>query len=57
VSSFDRVPELVRKALRKSWEGRPGVVHVDVPENHHERQGEGRRRLLGAAPVPPRSIR
>ncbi|KAF0163168.1 MAG: thiamine pyrophosphate-requiring enzyme [Rhodocyclaceae bacterium] len=33
VSSFDRVPELVRKALRKSWEGRPGVVHVDVPEN------------------------
>jgi len=32
-SSFERVPELVRKALRKSWEGRPGVVHVDVPEN------------------------
>jgi acetolactate synthase-1/2/3 large subunit len=32
VSSFDRVPELLRKALRKSWEGRPGVVHVDVPE-------------------------
>ena len=33
VSSFERVPELVRKALRKSWEGRPGVVHVDVPED------------------------
>ncbi len=33
VSSFDRVPELMRKALRKSWEGRPGVVHLDVPEN------------------------
>ncbi len=33
VSSFDRVPELLRKALRKSYEGRPGVVHVDVPEN------------------------
>jgi acetolactate synthase-1/2/3 large subunit len=32
VSSFDRVPELTRKALRKSWEGRPGVVHLDVPE-------------------------
>ncbi len=32
-SSFERVPELVRKALRKCWEGRPGVVHVDVPEN------------------------
>ena len=32
MSSFDRVPELMRKALRKSYEGRPGVVHVDVPE-------------------------
>ena len=32
-SSFLRVPELMRKALRKSWEGRPGVVHLDVPEN------------------------
>jgi acetolactate synthase-1/2/3 large subunit len=33
VSSFERVPELMRKALRRSYEGRPGVVHVDVPEN------------------------
>ena len=33
VSSFERIPELLRKALRKSYEGRPGVVHVDVPEN------------------------
>jgi acetolactate synthase I/II/III large subunit len=32
-SSFERVPELVRKALRRSFEGRPGVVHLDVPEN------------------------
>jgi acetolactate synthase-1/2/3 large subunit len=32
-SSFARVPELMRKALRKSYEGRPGVVHLDVPEN------------------------
>src|SRR5574337_1639503 len=32
-SSFERVPELMRKALRKSYEGRPGVVHLDVPEN------------------------
>lgn len=32
-SSFERVPELLRKALRKSYEGRPGVVHLDVPEN------------------------
>ena len=33
VSAFERVPELLRKALRKSYEGRPGVVHLDVPEN------------------------
>lgn len=32
VSSADRLPELARKALRKSYEGRPGVVHLDVPE-------------------------
>ncbi|MFO1220149.1 MAG: thiamine pyrophosphate-binding protein [Burkholderiaceae bacterium] len=32
-SAFERVGELMRKALRKSWEGRPGVVHLDVPEN------------------------
>lgn len=33
VSSFDRIPELMRKALRRSFEGRPGLVHLDVPEN------------------------
>ncbi|MHC4830921.1 MAG: thiamine pyrophosphate-binding protein, partial [Planctomycetota bacterium] len=33
VPSFDRLPELVRKALRVSYSGRPGVVHLDVPEN------------------------
>ncbi len=31
-SSFERIPELARKALRASWEGRPGVVHLDIPE-------------------------
>ncbi|MCC6213068.1 MAG: thiamine pyrophosphate-binding protein [Burkholderiales bacterium] len=31
--AFERIPEMVRRALRKSWEGRPGVVHVDVPES------------------------
>jgi acetolactate synthase-1/2/3 large subunit len=33
IPSLDRVPELMRAALRQSWEGRPGVVHLDVPEN------------------------
>jgi acetolactate synthase-1/2/3 large subunit len=32
VVSFDRVAELGRTALRHCWEGRPGVVHLDVPE-------------------------
>lgn len=33
VSSAERLPELARMALRRSFEGRPGVVHLDVPEN------------------------
>ncbi|MGI9247190.1 MAG: thiamine pyrophosphate-binding protein [Steroidobacteraceae bacterium] len=32
VVSFDRVAELGRTALRHCHEGRPGVVHLDVPE-------------------------
>lgn len=28
-----RIPELTRKAFRESYNGRPGVVHLDVPEN------------------------
>jgi acetolactate synthase-1/2/3 large subunit len=31
--SFDRVPELTRRALRQSYVGRPGVVHLCVPED------------------------
>ena len=31
--SFDRVAEALRRALRISFEGRPGVVHVTVPED------------------------
>lgn len=33
VPGFDRIPELMRAALRACWDGRPGVVHLDVPEN------------------------
>jgi acetolactate synthase-1/2/3 large subunit len=32
VPSFDRLPEFFRRAARISWSGRPGVVHLDVPE-------------------------
>lgn len=33
VPSHERIPEMVRRAFRASWSGRPGVVHLDVPEN------------------------
>ncbi len=32
-SSADRVPEVVKRAMRTSWKGRPGVVHIDIPED------------------------
>ncbi len=31
--SFDRIPEAMHRALRISHEGRPGAVHLTVPEN------------------------
>jgi acetolactate synthase-1/2/3 large subunit len=33
VRSHGRIPEIVRRALRISFRGRPGVVHVNVPED------------------------
>ena len=33
VPSRDRVPEFMRRAFRSAWSGRPGVVHVDIPES------------------------
>jgi acetolactate synthase-1/2/3 large subunit len=33
VPAYDRIPELMRQALRMCYAGRPGVVHLDVPEN------------------------
>ncbi|GIX42004.1 MAG: acetolactate synthase large subunit [Leptospiraceae bacterium] len=33
VTSPQRIPEIMRMALRKCYEGRPGVVHIDVPED------------------------
>lgn len=32
VKSPDRLPELLRAALRACYSGRPGVVHLDLPE-------------------------
>ncbi len=31
--SFERIPEMLRRAFRISFEGRPGVVHLSVPED------------------------
>jgi acetolactate synthase-1/2/3 large subunit len=31
--SVDRIPEVMRRAFRACWEGRPGAVHVSVPED------------------------
>ena len=33
VPSFDRLDELVARALSACWNGRPGVVHLTVPED------------------------
>lgn len=33
VPSASRLTELVRRALRECFEGRPGVVHLDIPES------------------------
>jgi len=33
VPSFARLAELTKRAMRMSFKGRPGVVHLDVPEN------------------------
>lgn len=33
VPSFGRVAELMKRALRISYRGRPGVVHLDIPES------------------------
>jgi acetolactate synthase-1/2/3 large subunit len=31
--SFERIPEALRRAFRTSFEGRPGVVHLTIPED------------------------
>ncbi len=53
VPSMDRLPELVRRALRECFEGRPGVVHLDVPESIYN----GVTELAPGALRPPSSYR
>lgn len=59
VPSADRIPELLRHALRAVWSGRPGVVHLDVPEDlingSHEVDGQlwAPSTYRSLVPVPP----
>jgi acetolactate synthase I/II/III large subunit len=46
VMSADRLPELTRAALRACHQGRPGVVHLDLPETIING-------TLDAVPLPP----
>lgn len=43
VAAPDRIVEFMKRAMRVSFRGRPGVVHVDVPESI----------LNGKVPLPP----
>jgi len=33
VPNRERIPEFMQRGFRSSWTGRPGVVHVDIPES------------------------
>jgi acetolactate synthase-1/2/3 large subunit len=33
VHEWQRIPEIVSRAFRETWTGRPGPVHIDVPES------------------------
>jgi acetolactate synthase-1/2/3 large subunit len=51
VESFDRIPELLKRAFRLSYRGRPGVVHVCVPEDLMNGEAES---TSSAPPSPER---
>jgi acetolactate synthase I/II/III large subunit len=53
VPSFERIPEFMRRAFRTSFKGRPGVVHVDVPENIFN----GSFKMSGSLTRPPSTYR
>ena len=42
VKAFERIPELLRQALRACYQGRPGVVHLDIPEDLINSEAEDR---------------
>lgn len=54
VQDVQRLPELVRTALREALSGRPGPVHLDIPQNVLSAQG---RWLADEFDLPPQRYR
>ena len=48
VPAAGRVQEFMKRAFRVSWRGRPGLVHVDIPEDILNNKME-----VGGFPAPP----
>jgi acetolactate synthase-1/2/3 large subunit len=46
VPNRDRIPEFMRRAFRTTWSGRPGVVHVDIPESVMNGKGKFDQRVI-----------
>lgn len=40
VHEWQRIPEIVSRAFREAWTGRPGPVHIDVPETVMNEEGD-----------------
>ncbi len=64
VRSHGRIVEIMRQAFRRAYRGRPGVVHVDVPEDIMNTKGnfdEGDfvapARYRSVDPIPPDPVR
>ncbi|MDP6909419.1 MAG: thiamine pyrophosphate-binding protein, partial [Flavobacteriales bacterium] len=53
ISIPERIPEIMKQAFRVSFAGRPGVVHVDMPENYMN----GKVKLDDAVFTPPSRYR
>ncbi|MDH3306222.1 MAG: thiamine pyrophosphate-binding protein [Acidimicrobiia bacterium] len=53
VTDRSRIGEFMRRAFRTSWSGRPGVVHVDIPESVMN----GKDKTGGSQARPPATYR
>ena len=58
IRDFERIPDRMREAFRRSYSGKPGLVHVDIPEDVINGSGPEPEFLEPAqyrsfAPLPP----